>query len=58
MLENDVAYIESAAMLRVVESFGRWLEGSGILPGIVPVLLRDPVDRWTARRYLPRAKAE
>ena len=52
LLENDVRYTESAAMLRVLMSFGGGWRALATCLRVVPRPLRDPVYRWIARnRY-------
>ena len=67
LIEHGVGYTESAAMLRVLNSFGGvWKAMAGCLR-IIPKALRDPVYRWIARNryrwfgqlqtcYLPQAE--
>lgn len=67
LVENGVGYTESAAMLRVLASFGGFWNALSYGLRIVPRVLRDPVYRWIGRHryrwfgrrdtcYLPQAE--
>lgn len=52
LIDHAVAYTESAAMLRVLASFGGGWRVLGGCLRIIPRGLRDPLYRWVARhRY-------